>query len=74
VFDNQILAQAAFFASRSVKFPAPPVFQGGLVINLKRSIVYGLGVLKNRLPVRLQKWGMVRFPIFDAKGKKLAPS
>jgi glycosyltransferase involved in cell wall biosynthesis len=75
VFDNQILAQAAYFGFRIGEISCPTLyFKEASSINLKRSIVYGLGVLKTAFQFRFQKWGIARYPIFDAKGKKLAPS
>jgi hypothetical protein len=40
-------------------------------INLRRSIVYGLSVLRTTMQFALQKWGMAHYPLFSSDGRKL---
>ncbi len=72
VFDNQILAQAVHFNFKIGEISCPTMyFKEASSINLRRSIVYGLGVLKTGLQFRLHRWGLVRFAIFDSSGGRL---
>lgn len=73
VFDNQMLVQAHFFGFRIGEISCPTkYFEEASSINFRRSLVYGLGVLKTALQYRLQRWRFCRFPIFDEGGKKLS--
>jgi hypothetical protein len=36
-------------------------------INFKRSVIYGLGVLRTSLQYRLQKWGLVNYTYLRGK-------
>ncbi|HNX68460.1 MAG TPA: glycosyltransferase family 2 protein [Candidatus Omnitrophota bacterium] len=68
LFDNQMLAQCAYFNFRIGEISCPTkYFPEASSINLRRSLVYGLGVLKTSLQFRLQKLGLSRFPIFYSK-------
>ena len=60
VFDNQMLAQIFYnnFEIAEVTCPTK-YFDEASSINFKRSVIYGLGVLRTSLQYRLQKWGMV---------------
>jgi glycosyltransferase involved in cell wall biosynthesis len=65
VFDNQMLAQSTYFGFRIGEISCPTkYFADASSINFKRSVVYGLGVLKTSLQFRLQSWGLIRSPIF----------
>ena len=68
VFDNQITAQL-FFAGFEIGEVTCPTkyFDDASSINLKRSSIYGLGVLWVSLQYRLQKWGLAKFKIFKLK-------
>lgn len=68
VFDNQITAQL-FFAGFEIGEVTCPTkyFDDASSINLKRSSIYGLGVLWVSLQYRLQKWGLAKFKIFNLK-------
>lgn len=59
VFDNQITAQI-FMAGMEIAEVTCPTryFEEASSINFRRSVVYGLGVLKVCLQYRLHKWGM----------------
>ena len=66
VFDNQMLAQIIWFGYRIGELTCPTkYFEGAFSINFRRSIVYGVGVLKTALDFRLQKWGLRDSPIFS---------
>jgi len=65
VFDNQMLAQIVWFGFRIGELTCPTrYFEDASSINFRRSVTYGLGVLKTSLQFRLQKWGLVSSPIF----------
>ncbi len=66
VFDNEMLAQAIFADFRIGEVSCPTkYFEEASSINLKRSIKYGLGVLRVSLTFRLHKWGIIKSKIFD---------
>lgn len=66
VFDNQMLAQIIWFGYRIGELSCPTkYFDDASSINFRRSLVYGLGVLKTSILFRLQKWGMRVSPIFS---------
>jgi glycosyltransferase involved in cell wall biosynthesis len=72
VFDNQILAQCVHFGFRIGEVSCPTkYFEEASSINFRRSLVYGLGVVATTLQFALQKWGLARFRIFNAKGRRL---
>ena len=72
VFDNEMLAQAAYFGFKIGEISCPTkYFTGASSINFKRSVQYGLGVLDTSIKYRLQKWGMAQYPIFDNTSGKL---
>lgn len=66
VFDNQMLAQI-FYADYEIGEITCPTkyFEDASSINLKRSIVYGLGVLNTSFKYFLQKIGIGKFKIFS---------
>jgi len=65
IFDNEILAQIFMkgFAIAEVTCPTT-YFKEASSINFRRSIVYGLGVLRVSLQYRLHKWGWLKEKIF----------
>jgi glycosyltransferase involved in cell wall biosynthesis len=66
VFDNQMLAQIVWFRYRIGELTCPTrYFEDASSINFRRSVTYGLGVLKTSLRFRLQKWGLLSSPIFS---------
>jgi len=70
IFDNQMLAQAAFFGFRIGEISCPTrYFPEASSINLRRSVIYGLGVLKTSVQYRLQRWGLISSPLFDQGGE-----
>jgi len=65
VFDNQMLAQIVWFGYRIGELTCPTrYFEDASSINFRRSVAYGLGVLKTSVQFRLQKWGLASSPIF----------
>jgi len=72
VFDNQILAQCVHFGFRIGEVSCPTkYFAQASSINFRRSVAYGLGVLWTTMQFALQKWGIAKFSIFSAKGRRL---
>jgi glycosyltransferase involved in cell wall biosynthesis len=65
VFDNQMLAQCTHFGFRIGEISCPTkYFTKASSINFRRSVVYGLGVLKTSMQYRLQRMGLITFPLF----------
>jgi glycosyltransferase involved in cell wall biosynthesis len=74
VFDNQMLAQCVHFGFHIGEVSCPTkYFAEASSINFRRSVQYGLGVLLTSVQFRLQKIGLVRFRIFNRKGRCLEP-
>jgi glycosyltransferase involved in cell wall biosynthesis len=72
VFDNQMLAQCAYFGFRIGEVSCPTkYFEEASSINFRRSVKYGLGVLGTTLQFALQRAGVMRKPIFSEQGRKL---
>ncbi|MFZ3207695.1 MAG: glycosyltransferase family 2 protein [Geobacteraceae bacterium] len=66
VFDNQMLAQIIWFGYRIGELTCPTkYFEDASSINFRRSVVYGLGVLKTSVQFRLQKWGLIKSSVFS---------
>ncbi len=62
VFDNQMLAQIFFAGFQIAEVTCPTkYFDDASSINFKRSVIYGLGVLRTSLQYRLQKMGVVKY-------------
>lgn len=65
IFDNEILAQIFMKGYNIAEVTCPTTyFKEASSINFRRSIVYGLGVLRVSLQYRLQKWGLLNKKIF----------
>src|SRR6516165_5066757 len=65
VFDNQMLAQCAYFGFRIGEISCPTkYFPEASSINFKRSVKYGLGVLGTTLAFRLQQMGLINSTLF----------
>jgi len=72
VFDNQMLAQTAWFGFKIGEISCPTkYFEDASSINFKRSVIYGFGVLGTAMKFKLQKLGLKRYPIFNSNGSKL---
>ena len=61
IFDNEMLAQI-FYAGYEIGEVTCPTkyFDDASSINLRRSAVYGLGVLRVAIEYRLAKWGLIK--------------
>lgn len=65
LFDNQILAQAIIYGARIGEISCPTrYFAEASSIGLRRSTVYGLGVVKTSLQFRLAQWRTSKTPDF----------
>jgi glycosyltransferase involved in cell wall biosynthesis len=68
VFDNQMLAQIFYAGFEIAEITCPTkYFEEASSINIRRSVKYGLGVVWVSISYRLQKWGLMRFKIFQLK-------
>lgn len=66
VFDNEMLGQIAYAGYEIGEVTCPTkYFDDASSINFKRSVQYGLGVLRVSLSYRLQRWGIAKFEIFE---------
>ncbi len=65
IFDNEMLAQI-FYAGYDIGEITCPTkyFEEASSINMKRSAIYGLGVLRVSLVYRLCKWGLMKSKLF----------
>jgi len=65
VFDNEMLAQIFYKGYEIGEVTCPTkYFEEASSINLKRSAIYGLGVLRVSLIYRLNKWGLMKSNLF----------
>jgi hypothetical protein len=65
VFDNQMLVQAVYFGFRIGEVSCPTkYFPEASSINFRRSVVYGLGVLRSSVQFRLARMGLINSPLF----------
>jgi len=72
VFDNQMIAQAVYFGFNMGEISCPTkYFPEASSINFRRSVTYGIGVLRTAMQFRLHKWGIKKYPIFEGEGKRL---
>ena len=68
IFDNQITAQIFHAGFEIGELTCPTkYFDDASSINIKRSSIYGLGVLWVSIQYRLQHWGLAKFKIFNLK-------
>jgi len=66
VFDNEMLGQIAYAGYEMGEVTCPTkYFADASSINFKRSVQYGLGVLRVSVCYRLQRWGIAKFEIFE---------
>jgi len=74
IFDNQILVQIHYHGFRIGEISCPTrYFPEASSINFRRSLIYGLGVLRTSLEYRLHRLGLVRSPLFtEAADARLA--
>lgn len=65
VFDNQMLSQIINLNYEVGEVSCPTkYFDEGSSINVKNSIVYGLGVLQTSILFRLNRWGLYKSKLF----------
>lgn len=68
VFDNEMLSQIIYMNYEIAEVTCPTkYFKEASSINLQRSIVYGLGVLKVSFKHRLCKWGILKDKMYEPK-------
>ncbi len=75
IFDNEMLSQIIYsgFSIAEVTCPTK-YFEEASSINVSRSIKYGLGVLRVSILHRLQKWGLIKHPLYTSiKVRKFVP-
>lgn len=73
VFDNQMLAQAAYFGFQFGEISCPTkYFKEASSINFRRSTKYGFGVLWTGFTYMLDKANIRKFKIFRNDGKRLS--
>jgi glycosyltransferase involved in cell wall biosynthesis len=73
LFDNQVLAQAAYFGFSIGEVSCPAsYFPEASSIDFRRSLIYGLGVVRTSIQFRLNRWGVLRSPVFSRQGRRLA--
>jgi len=61
IFDNQMVAQIFYAGFEIAEITCPTkYFDEASSINLSRSAIYGLGVLKVSLQYRMAKWGLMK--------------
>jgi len=66
IFDNQIIAQAISVGARIGEVSCPTRYEAeSSSINLRRSIKYGLGVLRTSGQYRLRKYGLRQYSYLD---------
>lgn len=74
VFDNQMLAQCILLGARIGEVSCPTrYFPEASSINLRRSAIYGLGVLQTTLSSLAARLGLHRSPIFNFPPSQLKP-
>ncbi len=70
VFDNQMLVQAAHYGFRIGEISCPTkYFEEASSINFRRSVTYGIGVLKTAADFRLHHLGIARSSLFPIEGQ-----
>jgi glycosyltransferase involved in cell wall biosynthesis len=70
VFDNQMLSQAIYRGYRIGELSCPTkYFEDASSISFRRSVVYGLGVLKTALAFRLACLGLDSGTVFEGLGR-----
>ncbi len=71
VFDNQITAQVFYAGYEIAEVTCPTKYFGeASSINLKKSTIYGLGVIKTSFQYLFQKWGLAKVQIFERLRRK----
>jgi len=69
-----MLAQVVAFGYSIGEISCPTrYFPEASSINLRRSVIYGIGVLLTAIRFRLHKWGLIRPPFLSREGRRLVP-
>jgi glycosyltransferase involved in cell wall biosynthesis len=72
IFDNQMLAQVSYFGFSLGEISCPTrYFDEASSISLRRSTIYGLGVIKTSIVYRLNKMGLIDSRLFKSDGARL---
>ena len=75
VFDNQMLSQAVWFGFRVGEISCPTkYFAEASSIGFKRSVVYGIGVLRTSVAFRLHRLGWRRSALFEGGTDRPGPA
>jgi glycosyltransferase involved in cell wall biosynthesis len=65
VFDNEMLGQITYAGFQIGEVSCPTkYFKEASSINFRRSVKYGLGVLRVSITYRMQRWGLGKFKIY----------
>lgn len=74
VFDNQMLVQAVYFGFRVGEVSCPTkYFPEASSINFRRSMIYGIGVLRTSLQFRLDRIGLIKSMLFTDLAENRLP-
>jgi len=72
VFDNQMIAQTVMFGFRIGEVSCPTkYFAEASSISFRRSMKYGLGVLRTTASFVAHKMGIAKVPLFDTTGRRV---
>jgi hypothetical protein len=72
VFDNQMLTQCLYFGFRVGEVSCPTrYFPEASSINFRRSLTYGVGVVRTSLQCALQRLRLAHFRVFDPTGRRI---
>src|SRR3954469_4176263 len=75
VFDNQMIAQAAWHGFHMGEISCPTkYFPEASSINFRRSCIYGLGVLRTSIEYRLCRWGLKKSALFAPASENRLPA
>jgi hypothetical protein len=68
IFDNQMLTQIFYYGYEIGEISCPAkYFEEASSINFMRSMKYGLGVIGNSILFRLNRWGLAKSKIYQAR-------
>jgi len=71
-FDNQMLVQSVHFGFKIAEVTCPTsYFEDASSISFRRSVTYGLGVLRAALAYRLARWGVASPQFLSREGRRL---
>jgi glycosyltransferase involved in cell wall biosynthesis len=66
VFDNQMIAQIFYAGFEIAEITCPTkYFKEASSINIRRSVIYGIGVINTAIQYMLQRLGLAKFKIFN---------